>query len=380
MKSFWPVVDRSWKSMRAVCDDASCHNTQLMRSIPGGRTGIQCGDRWYCSVDCFARGSRAELTSLSNAHFNENPRIPRMSMGLTLLAKGYLNVESLRFAQIESERHRETLETTLTRLCLVSEKQLAAARAAQWGYPVLAQDRIGQTVESDIPQYLLQQSAAVPLDYSVKAKRILLGFVFRVDHSLLESIEKVTGCKVVPCFITATAVSYTHLIWKSGLILFAWAGVDYLLLWLKNEGDLKMSRQDIRDELKQSEGNPESKARIRRIQRQMRRKQMIKAAETATVVITNPTHYAVALRYEADMAAPMVVAKGRDYLAARIKEVARLHDIPVMENRPLAQALYKGVEVGDPISADLYHAVAEILVLIYKAQTELRLSLIHIFP
>ena len=163
-----------------------------------------------------------------------------------------------------------------------------------------------------------------------------------------------------------------ELIWKSGLILFAWAGVDYLLLWLKNEGDLKMSRQDIRDELKQSEGNPESKARIRRIQRQMRRKQMIKAAETATVVITNPTHYAVALRYEADMAAPMVVAKGRDYLAARIKEVARLHDIPVMENRPLAQALYKGVEVGDPISADLYHAVAEILVLIYKAQTELR--------
>ena len=207
MKSFWPVVDRSWKSMRAVCDDASCHNTQLMRSIPGGRTGIQCGDRWYCSVDCFARGSRAELTSLSNAHFNENPRIPRMSMGLTLLAKGYLNVESLRFAQIESERHRETLETTLTRLCLVSEKQLAAARAAQWGYPVLAQDRIGQTVESDIPQYLLQQSAAVPLDYSVKAKRILLGFVFRVDHSLLESIEKVTGCKVVPCFITATELA-----------------------------------------------------------------------------------------------------------------------------------------------------------------------------
>jgi flagellar biosynthesis protein FlhB len=163
-----------------------------------------------------------------------------------------------------------------------------------------------------------------------------------------------------------------ELCWKSGLVLLAWAAVDYVLLWWKNEGDLKMSRQDIRDEMKQSEGNPESKARIRRIQRQMRRRQMLKATETATVVITNPTHYAVALRYEVHMAAPMMVAKGRDYLAAKIKEVARQRDIPVMENRPLARALYKGVEVGDPIPADLYHAVAEILVLIYKAQTELR--------
>lgn len=163
-----------------------------------------------------------------------------------------------------------------------------------------------------------------------------------------------------------------ELCWKSGLILLAWAAVDYLLLWWKNEGDLKMSRQDIRDEMKQSEGNPESKSRIRRIQRQMRRRQMLKATEAATVVITNPTHYAVALRYEVNMAAPTVVAKGRDYLAVKIKEVARQRDIPVMENRPLAQALYKGVEVGDPIPADLYHAVAEILVLIYKAQADIR--------
>jgi len=163
-----------------------------------------------------------------------------------------------------------------------------------------------------------------------------------------------------------------ELCWKSGVILLIWAGVDYLFLWWKNEGDLKMSRQDIRDELKQTEGSPENRARQRRIQRQMRRKQMLKATEAATVVITNPTHYAVALRYEMEMPAPMVVAKGRDYLAAKIKEVARLRDIPIMENRPLAQALYKGVEVGDPIPAPLYHAVAEILVLIYKAQAEVR--------
>ena len=158
--------------------------------------------------------------------------------------------------------------------------------------------------------------------------------------------------------------------WKSGLILLVWSGVDYILLWWKNEGDLKMSRQDIRDELKHTEGNPENKARIRKIQRQMRRRQMLKATETATVVVTNPTHYAVALRYEMSMTAPVVVAKGLDNLAAKIKEIAWIHDIPVIENRPLAQALYKGVEVGDPIPSALYHAVAEILVLIYKAQAE----------
>ena len=160
--------------------------------------------------------------------------------------------------------------------------------------------------------------------------------------------------------------------WKSGLVLLAWAGVDYFLLWRKSEGDLKMSRQDLKDEMKESEGNPANKSRIRKLQRNARRKQMLKAAETATVVITNPTHYAVALRYENNMAAPLVVAKGLDVLAAKIKEIAWLHDIPVMENRPLAQALYKSVEVGDPIPSALYHAVAEILVVVYKAQAEVR--------
>jgi flagellar biosynthesis protein FlhB len=163
-----------------------------------------------------------------------------------------------------------------------------------------------------------------------------------------------------------------EILWKSGLVFALWAGVDYMLLWWKNEGDLKMSRQEIRDELKQTEGSPETKARIRRIQRQTRRRQMLKATEKATVVITNPTHYAVALRYEADMTAPVVVAKGLDLLAAKIKEIAWRLDIPVMENKPLAQALYKSVEVGDPIPSALYHAVAEILVLVYKAQAEVR--------
>ena len=163
-----------------------------------------------------------------------------------------------------------------------------------------------------------------------------------------------------------------EVLWKSGLVLLVWAGVDYFLLWVKSEGDLKMSRQDLRDELKSTEGNPASKARIRKFQRQARRKQMIKATETASVVITNPTHYAVALKFEMTMQAPVVVSKGLDLLAAKIKEIARERDIPIMENRALARALYKSVEVGDAIPSALYHAVAEILVLVFKAQQEVQ--------
>lgn len=173
-------------------------------------------------------------------------------------------------------------------------------------------------------------------------------------------------------FVTLVGGMLKQVCWKSGLILLGWAGFDYFFLWLKGEGDLKMSRQEIKEEMKQSDGNPQNKARIRRLQRQSRRKQMIKAAETATVVITNPTHYAVALRYEMNMPAPIVVAKGMNLLAQKIKEIAWDRSIPVMENRPLAQALYKGADVGDAIPSALYHAVAEILVMVYKAQAEVK--------
>jgi flagellar biosynthetic protein FlhB len=105
---------------------------------------------------------------------------------------------------------------------------------------------------------------------------------------------------------------------------------------------------------------------------QMRRKQSLKAAATATVVVTNPTHYAVALRYTPDMVAPVVVAKGLNLLAEEIKRLAIENGIMLMENKPLAQALYKSVEVGDTIPSRLYQAVADILVIVFKAQAEVR--------
>jgi flagellar biosynthetic protein FlhB len=160
--------------------------------------------------------------------------------------------------------------------------------------------------------------------------------------------------------------------WKTGLVLLAWSGADYLLVWQKMEGDLKMSKEEVREEYKQSEGNPATRMRVRRLQRQMRRKQSLAAARTATVIVTNPTHFAVALRYTPDMVAPVVVAKGQNLLAQQIKAMAVESGIMLMENKPLAQALYKSVEVGEAIPSKLYTAVAEILVVVFGAQAEVR--------
>jgi flagellar biosynthesis protein FlhB len=160
--------------------------------------------------------------------------------------------------------------------------------------------------------------------------------------------------------------------WKFCLVLLLWSGVDYLLQRQRLEGQLKMSRDEIKEEFKESEGNPQIKARIRRLQRQARRQQMLRAVKTASVVVTNPTHYALALEYRPDMAAPVLVAKGMDRFAEEIKQMAIWHEVPLLENRPLAHALYRSVEVGQPIPAKLYTAVAEVLAAVYRAQAQMK--------
>ena len=162
------------------------------------------------------------------------------------------------------------------------------------------------------------------------------------------------------------------LAWKAGLVLLAWAAIDYGLIWRQNEAQLRMSREEIKQEHKQTDGNPHTKQQVRKLQRAMRKRRSLQAAATATIVITNPTHYAVALNYEPGMAAPTVVTKGVDLLAQKIKQIAQENGVTVMENKPLAQALYKSVEIGDTIPMQLYQAVAEVLVVVFRAQAELR--------
>src|SRR6266851_4704658 len=156
--------------------------------------------------------------------------------------------------------------------------------------------------------------------------------------------------------------------WKSALVLLLWAVLDYLFERQHLSSELKMSRQEMADEYKESEGNPIIKGRIRRLQRQLRRRRMLEDTKRAAVVITNPTEYAIAIEYRPDMPAPVVVAKGRNLLAAQIKEIARWENIPMAENPPLAHVLYRTVEVGQSVPAKLYAVLAEILAAIYRAQ------------
>ena len=135
----------------------------------------------------------------------------------------------------------------------------------------------------------------------------------------------------------------------------------------RHEEKLKMTKQEVRDEHKQRDGDPQIKSRMRQMQRELTRQRMIRDVAEADVVVTNPTHFSVALSYkQAAAGAPKVIAKGRGYVALRIREEARKHGIPLVENRPLAQVLYKTVEVGREVPENLYQAVAEVLAYVYR--------------
>lgn len=130
--------------------------------------------------------------------------------------------------------------------------------------------------------------------------------------------------------------------------------------------DLKMTKQEVKDEFKQTEGDPQLKGKIRQKQRQMAMARMMQEVPKADVIVTNPTHFAVALQYHKGMVAPLVLAKGQDLVAKRIKDIARENRVPIVENRPLARALYASTEVGDLVPAELYQAVAEVLAYVFR--------------
>lgn len=170
---------------------------------------------------------------------------------------------------------------------------------------------------------------------------------------------------------------YAAMLGKLSLILAIKISVVFLIVavfdlafqrydYAKN---LKMTKQEVREELKDTEGNPQLKGRVRQVQREMARQRMMTEIPKADVVVTNPTHLAVALKYDPrEMAAPMVVAKGQRLIAQKIKEIARENGVPVVENKPLAQSLFKLVDVGNYIPNTLYRAVAEVLAYVYRQQ------------
>ncbi len=156
------------------------------------------------------------------------------------------------------------------------------------------------------------------------------------------------------------------------IFLAIFAPVDFWFQWWKYNKDLRMTKQEVKDEYKLSEGDPQIKGKIRQKQRQMSQMRMMQTVEDADVIITNPTHYAIGLKYdEEENEAPLVVTKGKDFLAQKLKERAKELDIVMVENRPLAQSLYVYCDVGDEVPEDLYQAVAEILAYVYNLKKKM---------
>ena len=172
--------------------------------------------------------------------------------------------------------------------------------------------------------------------------------------------------------VNMTADLVYGIAWKFGLLLVVIGLIDYGFQRWQLEESLKMSKQEVKDEYRQSEGNPEAKSALKRRQREFARRRMMAAVPRATVVVTNPTHFAVALEWDDDkMEAPVVVAKGADLVAKRIRELARENGVPIMENPPLARTLYDHVELDQAIPPNLYAAVAQVIAFVYKLKRKI---------
>ncbi len=185
-------------------------------------------------------------------------------------------------------------------------------------------------------------------------------------QSVFGSILEMAYMELTPALAFA-GQRLTQLITKTLGALVLVAALDYAWQKYQHESQLKMSRDEVRDEYKQQEGSPEIKGAIRRRQREMARHRMMSDVPTADVVLANPTHYAIALKYDPlAMAAPRVVARGMGFVALKIREIAAEHHVPIVENPPLTRALYAACDLGDDVPAELYAAVAEVLAFVFR--------------
>ncbi|WP_163193203.1 fused FliR family export protein/FlhB family type III secretion system protein [Clostridium thermarum] len=179
--------------------------------------------------------------------------------------------------------------------------------------------------------------------------------LLKIGYLSIYNIPREFGNLVISIFIKIT------------LIMIVVAAVDYFYQWYQHKKDLKMTKQEVKEEFKQMEGDPQIKSKIKQKQREIASRRMMASVPDATVVITNPTHIAVALKYEEGRdGAPKVVAKGEDYIAIKIKEIAKENEVPIIENKPLARLIYSEVEIDGEIPVDMYQAVAEVLAVVYK--------------
>ncbi|MBQ5884541.1 MAG: flagellar biosynthesis protein FlhB [Clostridia bacterium] len=241
----------------------------------------------------------------------------------------------------------------------------------------MAQTRMLFTMKSAAPKFnRINPLNGIKKMFSVRAIVELIKSLFKIIILLYivytVLIDEVTTLPALIDMNPLSAISRTgeiimDVVLKSGIAFVFLAAADYLYQWWDSEKNMKMSKQEIKDEYKQIEGNPQIKGRQRNLQQQRSRQRMMQNVPEADVVIRNPTHFAVALKFDRDKdRAPRVVAKGMDQLALRIVKVAEENDVYVTEDRPLARALYDAVEVGDEIPEEFYKAIAKVLAFVYN--------------
>jgi flagellar biosynthetic protein FlhB len=244
----------------------------------------------------------------------------------------------------------------------------------QTGGGVWASEAIGFNFERINPvegfKRLFSLTAFFELVKAIIKLVIIVGVSYWIIEKHFKNILKLLGMDVP--YVVFSFKSFLKDFIEKLLVVLAVLGIlDWLYARWDVERKLKLTRQELKEELKQTEGDPWVKSKIRQKQREMSRKRMLAEVPKADVVITNPTHYAVALKYEfGKMPAPQVIAKGKDYLAQKIKEIAMENKVPIYEDPPLARLLYEKVEVGEYIPEDLYQVVAKVLAYIYKLKNK----------
>jgi len=204
-------------------------------------------------------------------------------------------------------------------------------------------------------------------------KVVIVGYtVYREFMNRLSAIPELMS-QEIPLTFSFVAAGILAIAFRACIALAVLGVLDYLYQWWEHEKELRMTHQEVKDEYKQMEGDPQTRSRIREKQRQLGMRRMMQEVPAADVVVVNPVHYAVALKYDAAKgAAPIVVAKGQGLVAIKIREIAQENGVEIVENPPVARGLYQGAEIGEQIPYELYRAVAEILAFVYRKRNGLQ--------
>jgi flagellar biosynthetic protein FlhB len=219
-------------------------------------------------------------------------------------------------------------------------------------------------------QRLFSLRSIVELVKSLFKIAIIGYFIYRFISREIFQLPALISTDLHECLRLSAGLIVDLALQIGGVILILGA-IDYAYQWWEHNKSLKMSKEEVKEEFKQTEGNPQIKGKIKERQRAMAMRRMMQEVPKATAVVTNPTHFAVAIRYDKSMTAPEVVAKGQDFLAERIKQVARENRVAIVENKPLARTLYAMVDVGSVIPPELYQAVAEVLAYVFRLKRRL---------